>query len=71
MISVEFVNDKNSKELGAEIRGWIVASSFERGLITLGCDKNTIRIAPPLNIMRELIEEGLQIFETAVTKVEG
>jgi 4-aminobutyrate aminotransferase len=71
MIGVEFVKDKNSKEPGAEIRERIVESSFERGLITLGCGKNTIRIAPPLNITRELMDEGLQIFEAAITEVEG
>ncbi len=62
---------RDTKVPGAEVRERIVKSSFEHGLITLGCGKNTIRITPPLNIMRELIEEGLQIFETAVTKVEG
>lgn len=71
MIGVEFVNDKNSEELGVEIRGRIVESSFELGLITLGCGRNTIRIAPPLNIMRELMDEGLQIFEATVTELEG
>ncbi len=71
MIGVEFVKDKNTKEPGAEIRDRIVDHSFERGLITLGSGKNTIRIAPPLNITRDLMDEGLRILEDAITEVEG
>jgi 4-aminobutyrate aminotransferase-like enzyme len=39
-------------------------------LLTLGCGISTIRIAPPLNISRTEIDEGLIIFEQAITLAE-
>ena len=71
MIGVESVKYKKTRELGGEIREHVVDSAFERSLITLGSGKNTIRVAPPLNITRELMDEGLQIFEAALTEVKG
>jgi 4-aminobutyrate aminotransferase-like enzyme len=40
-------------------------------LIELGSGKSSIRFAPPLNINRELIDEGLMMLEDALTEVEG
>jgi acetylornithine/succinyldiaminopimelate/putrescine aminotransferase len=40
-------------------------------LLTLGCGRSVIRISPPLSIAREEIEEGLGIFEEALTKAEN
>lgn len=70
MIGVEFVKDKASKEPDKELRDRVAACAFERGLITLGCGQSVIRIAPPLNIERSLVDEGLQIFEAALTEAE-
>jgi 4-aminobutyrate aminotransferase len=44
--------------------------AFERGLLMLGCGKSTIRIAPPLSITTNEIDEGLEIFEEAITIAE-
>ena len=71
MIGVEFVKDKETKERDPEIREQVVENAFKRGLISLGSGLNTIRIAPPLNITKALIDEGLQILEAAVTEAEG
>ncbi|MBM3127706.1 MAG: acetyl ornithine aminotransferase family protein [Chloroflexi bacterium] len=70
MIGVEFVKDRATKEAAKEMRDQIVHRCFERGLLTLGCGRSTIRFMPPLMIPRELVEEGLEIFESAVTETE-
>jgi 4-aminobutyrate aminotransferase len=70
MIGVEFVKDKATKEPAKELRDAMVHDAFERGLLLLGCGQSVVRIAPPLNIERPLVEEGLAIFEAALTEAE-
>jgi len=70
MIGVEFVTDRSSKEPAGEMRDAVVHRAFERGLLTLGCAKNVIRIAPPLSISQSEVDEGLLIFEEALTVAE-
>ncbi len=71
MIGVEFVKDKATKERGIDIRNAMVHSAFEHGLLLLGCGRNTVRITPPLNVTEAEINEGLEIFEAAVTEAEA
>ena len=47
-----------------------VHAAFEHGLLLLGCGRNTVRITPPLCVARGEVEEGLEIFEQAVTEAE-
>lgn len=70
MIGVEFVKDRGTKAPAKEMRDHIVHRCFERGLLTLGCGRSVVRFMPPLMIPRELIDEGLAIFESAVTEAE-
>jgi 4-aminobutyrate aminotransferase len=67
MIGVEFVKNKASKEPAHDLRERIVQRAFERGLISLGCGKSTIRISPSLNITKGEIDDGLEIFEESIT----
>jgi 4-aminobutyrate aminotransferase len=70
MIGVEFVADRETKDPAGALRDVVIHSAFERGLLLLGCAKNVIRIAPPLSINRSEVDEGLAIFEEAVTLAE-
>ena len=70
MIGVEFVKDKATKEQAAEIQEHIIMRAFESGLLLLPCGANSIRLTPPLNIPQDLVDEGLQIFETVLTEAE-
>jgi 4-aminobutyrate aminotransferase len=71
MIGVEFVKDRQSKLPADELRDKIVDHAFERGLLLLGCGSSVIRIAPPLNISKSEIDEGLLILEESITLAEG
>jgi 4-aminobutyrate aminotransferase len=70
MIGVEFVKDKISREPAKDLRDQIVNTCFERGLLTLGCGRSTIRISPPLSISIPEIDEGLEIFEESISFAE-
>ena len=66
MIGIEFVKDRQTREPDDELRDRIIHQAFEGGLLILGCGTSAIRIAPPLNISRTEIDEGLKIFEEAI-----
>jgi 4-aminobutyrate aminotransferase len=70
MIGAEFVGDKQTKARAPGLRDDVVQSAFESGLLIIPCGPNAIRFTPPLNIPRDLIDEGLAIFETALTAAE-
>ena len=70
MIGVDFVKDKTTREPAAALRNRIADLSFERGMLTLGCGESVIRFSPPLNISKAEIDEGLTIFEEAITLAE-
>jgi 4-aminobutyrate aminotransferase len=70
MIGIEFVEDASSKERNPEIRERIIQDAFESGLLLIPCGPNSIRMTPALNISRDLVDEGLMIFESALTRAE-
>lgn len=70
MIGVELVKDRTLKTPAPEMRNHIVHRMFENGVLTLGCGRSTIRFMPPLMIGKELVDEGLGIFEDALTSAE-
>ncbi|HSG45388.1 MAG TPA: acetyl ornithine aminotransferase family protein [Anaerolineales bacterium] len=70
MIGVEFVKDKGTKEPNAELRDMIENIAFEHGLLLLGCGKSVTRLAPPLCITKEEIDEALGIFEQVIAMAE-
>lgn len=71
MIGVEFVKNQARKTRAHDLRDKIVDLAFERGLLTLGCGPNTVRISPPLNVTKAEIDEGLEIFEEAIRIAES
>lgn len=70
MIGVEFVEDKSTRKPAHSLQERVVDLAFEHGLLMLGCGQSTIRISPPLSVSRAEIDEGLTIFERAITLAE-
>ncbi len=70
MIGVELVRDRESKEPAPELMERVMNLSFRRGLLLIGAGKSTLRIAPPLNISREAVDEALSILESVFKEVE-
>jgi 4-aminobutyrate aminotransferase len=70
MIGVEFVQDRQTKAPAEKLRDHIVHLAFSMGLITLGCGKSVIRIAPPLSVTRSEVDGAMEILEQAITLAE-
>jgi 4-aminobutyrate aminotransferase len=70
MIGVELVKDKTTMEIAPDLRNRVVQIAFEHGLLLMGAGPNTMRIIPPLVITRDLVDEGLDIFEYSLTLAE-
>ncbi|MEM2947464.1 MAG: acetyl ornithine aminotransferase family protein [Candidatus Bathyarchaeia archaeon] len=70
MIGVEFVEDKDSKKPAPQKANEIMIRSWKRGVAVITCGISTIRIMPPLNITRELVDAGLEIIEDVIKEVE-
>lgn len=71
MLGLEFVLDRDTKERAVQLRNHIIQQSFENGLLLIPCGTNSLRMTPALNIPHALVEEGLHIFETALTEAEA
>ncbi len=70
MIGIELVEDKESKEPAGALRDDLVQRAFKKGLLLLGCGASTIRFMPALTIDGQTADEGLAIFEEALTEAE-
>lgn len=70
MIGIDFVKDKASHEKNGKLRDRVADLAFERGLITLGCGESVIRVSPALSISKSEIDEGLKVFEEALSIAE-
>ncbi|MBM3150938.1 MAG: acetyl ornithine aminotransferase family protein [Chloroflexi bacterium] len=70
MVGVEFVKDRKSKTPDEKLVNRVADLAFERGLILLSCGKSVMRISPPLSISKAEVDEGLMIFEEAITLAE-
>jgi 4-aminobutyrate aminotransferase len=71
MVAVEFVQDKDSKEHAVELRNTVVQKCFEKGLLILGCGASTLRFMSALNVTADIVDQGLAIFEEALTEAEN
>lgn len=71
MVGIEFVKDHETRERAVALRDHIIQRAFEMGLLLIPCGSNSIRMTPPLNISRDLVDEGLHIFEQVLTEAES
>jgi 4-aminobutyrate aminotransferase/(S)-3-amino-2-methylpropionate transaminase len=69
MVAVELVTDFASATPDAALTKALIAHALTRGLILLSCGMhgNAVRIMVPLTASDAIIEEGLQIFEAALS----
>jgi len=68
MVGVEFVHDKRTKEPFPFIIHRLELEAFRRGLLLLGAGESTIRIAPPLCIDEEDVDNGLRILDESLAE---
>lgn len=70
MIGIEFVKDRESKTPAVTLRNDLIQRAFRAGLLLIPCGVNALRLTPALNIPLPLVDEGLHIFEQALTEAE-
>ncbi len=70
-IGVEIVKSKKTKERGVKEAQDVTRRCFKDGLILITAGTNTLRVIPPLNVAREELEEGLDVMEDAIAKVDS
>jgi 4-aminobutyrate aminotransferase len=67
---IEFVKDRKTKEPAADLAKEIVLNCVERGLMVgkLGIHGNVMRVAPPLVITPELIDQSVNILSKVLSE---
>jgi len=70
MVAAEVALDRETMAPVPGFRDDVVQRAFSKGLLILGCGSTSIRFIPPLCIDANLVEEGLAIFEDALTDAE-
>jgi 4-aminobutyrate aminotransferase len=70
MIGAEIVENKKTQKSAKEKAGEIMNRCWKRGVAVITCGASTIRIAPPLNITKELVDASMDIIEDAMKEVE-
>ncbi len=70
MIGVELVRDRKTKEPASKELSTIINNCFKRGVLVIGAGASSIRIAPPLVITREQVDEALEIIEDEIRKAD-
>lgn len=69
MVGAEIVKDPETKEPATKEVQVMMDKCFKRGLAIITSGKSTMRFAPPLIITSELIDAGLDVFESALKEI--
>ncbi len=69
MLAMELVKDRKNKTPAKKETYKVLNHAFRKGLILLSCGVSTIRIIPPLTIIKEDFEKGLDILESVIKKI--
>jgi 4-aminobutyrate aminotransferase/(S)-3-amino-2-methylpropionate transaminase len=73
MMAMELVEDRSSKEPAKEAASRLIEECYRQGVVILkaGTFDNVIRFLPPLTIDEDLLSEGLDVVEKALSTVEA
>ncbi|USH00404.1 aspartate aminotransferase family protein [Thermococcus argininiproducens] len=70
MIGIDLVKNRETKERAYDEAKKVIWRAYELGLILAFLQGNVLRIQPPLTVEEEILEEGLNRLEQAITDVE-
>ncbi len=73
MVAIELFKDASRNQPDADLTKALVGKAAEKGLILLSCGMygNVIRVLVPLTASDAIIDEGLDIIESALTELVG
>lgn len=66
MQAAEFVKNPRTRERDPKLREAVADEAFKRGLVLLGCGRNSIRFIPPLVVSAKQVDKGMEILEVAL-----
>lgn len=69
MIGLEIVENSTSKEPAPVLAQKIIQKSFRRGVLLAKSGSSVVQISPPLTINKDLLDQGMQIIESAISEV--
>ncbi len=69
MIGIEFIKNKQTKERYPELRNKLVLELYNRGVLTLGCGHNNLRLAPALILTQEQAAFATGIIDESINKL--
>jgi len=69
MVAIELVSDRSTKEPAPKVASRVIEECYREGVILLkaGTFDNVIRLLPPLTIDEDLLAEGLDVLDKALT----
>jgi len=69
MVAIELVSDRSTKEPAPKVASRVIEECYREGVIVLkaGTFDNVIRLLPPLTIDEDLLAEGLDVVDKALT----
>lgn len=70
MIGIEFVEDNDTKKAGIAQAKEVMIRCWKRGIAIVTCGVSTLRLVPPLNITRELVDSSLEIIGDVIKEVD-
>lgn len=70
MQGAELVKDPRTRARDPKLRDAAVEEAFRRGLVLLGCGRNTIRFIPPLVVSAAQVDKGVEILEESLRAAE-
>lgn len=70
MIGVEFIEDKDSRKPASQKARDVVNSAWKRGVVASPCGVSSLRLSPPLNIERAMLDIALDILEDVISEAE-
>ena len=70
MIGIEIVRNQATKEKAPDLRGHIIHSAFEKGLLILGSGDTTVRFCPPLVIDEEQADFAARTLEECLREAD-
>jgi 4-aminobutyrate aminotransferase len=70
MCGIEIVKDRQSKEADGKAAKRIITRAWKKGLLAITAGASTIRIAPPLSITRELVDQAVDILLESIDEEE-
>lgn len=70
MVAIEIVKDRESREPDGDLASRIMGLALKMGLVLVGAgpERNVIRVLAPLNTPPAILDEGMDILETALTE---